>query len=161
MYCLVKSQSYSKQTFSTKCLSGPLSRQQLVERGANISAAAATAAHSDEGHRSYSKEAHGEPPFPLCRQFFHKKTIHSTSTPKSPSEGEQNSGKALKRNKICAHQIQLYHCSICEKVLAGSKNVHKQFINSGACEKWCGWCFYGNQVMRSDKASWDSSGELK
>ena len=68
------------------------------------------------------------------------KTIHSPSTPKSPSECEQNSGKALKPNKICPHQIQLYHCSICEKVLAASKNVHKQFINSGACEKWCGWC---------------------
>ena len=91
-------------------------------------------AHSDQPHRSYSKEAHREPSFPFCRR---KKTIHSPSMPKSPSECEQNSGKAPKPNKICPHQIQLYHCSICEKVLAASKNVHKQFINSSGCEKWC------------------------
>ena len=88
-----------------------------------------------------------------CHRF--RFSIHSPSTPKSPSECEQNWGKALKPNKICPHQIQLYHCSICEKVLAASKTVHKQFINSGACEKWCYMeVFSGNQVMRSDKASW-------
>ena len=67
----------------------------------------------------------------------HSQTINAQ---KSFRECEQNSGKALKPNKICPHQIQLYHFSICEKVLGASKNVHKQFINSGACENWCyGW----------------------
>ena len=79
-----------------------------------------------------SKEAHWEPAFP----FFFQITIHRPSMSKSPSGGGgQNCGKARKPNKICSHQIQLYHCRICEKLLVGSESVHKQFINSRSCEK--------------------------
>ena len=98
-----------------------------------------SAAHSDEKHRSDSTgAAHCERATVSVSSKVSTKTIQSPSTPKSPSECEQNLRKAQKPEKICRHQIQLYHCSICEKVLAASKNVHKQFINSGACENWCG-----------------------
>ena len=105
------------------------------------------AAHSGEVHRSCSKEAHPVPPFP----FFHSQPINAQKSFRMRTK----LGKSPKTENICPHQIQLYHCSICEKVLAASKTVHKQFINSGACEKWCYMeVFSGNQVMRSDKASW-------
>ena len=90
---------------------------------------------------------------------FPPKSIHCPSTPKSPSECEQNSGKALKPNKICPHQIELYHCSICEKVLAASKTVHKQFINSGACEKW--WNYMETRSREVIKAARPSGNDKK
>ena len=40
------------------------------------------AAHSDEAHRSCSKEAHGEPPFPFRPRFFHQKPFTDHQRPK-------------------------------------------------------------------------------